>query len=130
MHAVLTRWIHEVAPKFVLALSATLLAAACATEPAATTADAAAPAAQAAAPAANAVAANATGEPELECRNETVTGSAFKRRVCMTREEWRATQRGQRRVIEEASRRSREAAGVGAAASQGVPQGPTSATFP
>jgi hypothetical protein len=120
---VLPRWMHQVSPQLVLALGAVLLTAACATEPAAEATAAAAPAA---APAGTAAVAS-NEEPEIICRNEAVTGTVFKRRVCMTQAEWNASQRGQRRQIEEMARRNRDAAGVGAATQN---SGPPTATFP
>jgi hypothetical protein len=105
-------------PKFAVALAVTLLMTACAGTPHEESA-AADPAAAAATPAAaNTVASNEGGEDEIVCRNEQRTGTAFKTRTCMTREQWRITQRGQRRIVEDMARRTREDASVGAAASQ------------
>jgi ABC-type enterochelin transport system substrate-binding protein len=104
-------------PKFAVALAVTLLMTACAGTPREESA-AADPAAAAPAAANTVASSNAGGEEEIVCRSEVVTGTAFKRRVCMTRAEWTISQRGQRRVVEEMARRTREDASVGAAASQ------------
>lgn len=111
-------------------LGALLLTAACATEPAADTATAAtAGDASAAAAEANlAVAATPDGE-QVECREELRTGTNFKRRVCMTKDEWAATGRGQRRESSEVVRTRTEREAVNGAAG-GQTTGPPGATFP
>ena len=101
----------NVAPRVVLALAATLLTVACATEPQ-LDADG------------NPIATNlsATGEP-LICRNEQVTGTNFRERVCLTNEGWKALQRAERRVATEFSRQASERSGQQAGGQSNAPAG-------
>ncbi len=110
--------------RLLVTLGAVLLTAACATAPAvddATQAEAALGEAVA-----TADASAATGDQEVECREELRTGTNFKRRVCLTKAEWAAQGRGQRRESSEVirTRTEREAVTGGATA------GPPTANFP
>lgn len=72
----------------------------------------------------NAVAQNvsATGEP-LICRNEMVTGTNFRERVCLTAEGWKALQASERRSAREFNRQINERSGQQAAGQANVPAG-------
>lgn len=72
----------------------------------------------------NAVAQNvsATGEP-LICRNELVTGTNFRERVCLTAADWKARQASERRSAREFNRQINERSGQQAAGQANVPAG-------
>ena len=65
---------------------------------------------------------SATGEP-LICRNEQVTGTNFRDRVCLTAEGWKALQNAERRTATEFGRQTRERAGEAAARQSSQPAG-------
>lgn len=63
---------------------------------------------------------SATGEP-LICRNEQVTGTNFRDRVCLTAEGWKALQNAERRSAREFNRQVNERSGQQAAGQANVP---------
>lgn len=65
---------------------------------------------------------SATGEP-LICRNEQVTGTNFRERVCLTAEGWKALQAAERRGAREFNRQLNERSGQQAAGQANVPAG-------
>lgn len=65
---------------------------------------------------------SATGEP-LICRNEQVTGTNFRERVCLTAEGWKALQAAERRGAREFGRQMNERSGQQAAGQSNAPAG-------
>ncbi|MGV3590680.1 MAG: hypothetical protein ACO1PZ_03255 [Gammaproteobacteria bacterium] len=65
---------------------------------------------------------SATGEP-LICRNEQVTGTNFRERVCLTAEGWKALQNSERRSAREYNRQLNERSGQQAAGQSNQPAG-------
>jgi hypothetical protein len=112
--------------RLLVTLGAVLLTAACATAPADDAAQAEAALGQAVA---TSDAAAATGDQEVECREELRTGTNFKRRVCLTKAEWAAQGRGQRRESAEVVRTRAEREAV-TGANGGQTSTPPGATFP
>ncbi|MDY6983697.1 MAG: hypothetical protein SV422_11460 [Pseudomonadota bacterium] len=65
---------------------------------------------------------SANGEP-LICRNEQVTGTNFRERVCLTAEGWKALQAAERRGAREFGRQMNERSGQQAAGQSNAPAG-------
>jgi hypothetical protein len=108
---------NSLKPRALLALAAALLACGCA----GTAGDAAGDVGNGA----NAVAASNVsegGEP-LICRNEQVTGTNFRERVCLTAEGWKALQASERRSAREFGRQMNERSGQQAAGQSNAPAG-------